>query len=68
MNPATNKIYLDIPSNQGEEEEEVMSMDGGGDQKFFLTAAAIAEQRVKKPKPINVVQRLSVQVPKNPPS
>ena len=32
MNPATNKIYLDIPSNQGdEEEEEVKSGDGGGD-------------------------------------
>ena len=44
MNPATNKIYLDIPSNQGEEEEEeVRSVDGTADQKFFLTAAAIQE-------------------------
>ena len=44
MNPATNKIYLDIPSNkEEEEEEELRSMDGAGDQKFFLTAAAIAD-------------------------
>jgi len=47
MNPATNKLMLNAVSSSHDDEDELKSLDDNGEQKFFLTAAAVAETKIK---------------------